>query len=142
MIKNGYPTVLIDRTVSFFLNKLKSKPTEASSSTSPSKSYQIILPYLGSYTKHTEKKIKQALKDTLPNVKFNFVYRASTRLRSLFAFKDNIPSYLRSGLIYKYTCDSCKAIYIGETGRHQKTRFSEHIGISARTEKIMKTQKE
>ena len=115
------------------------QPTAQSTTT---KTYQIILPYLGIFTSRAEKKIKRALTEHLPGVKVTFVYRASTRLRSLFSFKDKIPTYLRSGIIYKYTCNSCNAVYIGESFRHQHTRFCEHIGISALTGKELACKKE
>ena len=86
MLKNGYPTELFEKTLSFFLNKLYSTDTSAESVESTMKNYQIILPYLGSFTKRVEKKIKQDLKDHLPSIKITFVYRASSRLRNLFAF--------------------------------------------------------
>ena len=141
MLKNGYPAILIEKTVNYFLNKLFVK-REVQSTTQSSKTYQIILPYLGIFTSRAEKKIKRALTEHLPGVKINFVYRASTRLRSLFSFKDRIPAYLRSGIIYKYTCNSCNAVYIGETFRHQHTRFCEHMGISGLTGKEMKSKKD
>ena len=142
MRKNGYPSTLIDKTVAFFLNKLFVKPTTAQLTDKPTKTHQIILPYLGVFTRRIEKKIKKALSEHLPNTKLNVIYRASTRLRTLFTFKDKIPTYIRSGLIYKYTCNSCNAVYIGETGRHQKTRFCEHMGISPLTGKESKHKKE
>jgi len=141
MQKNGYPSVMIDRTVSYFLNKLHAKRSSQSATNKNVKTYQIILPYLSTFTKRVERKIQQGLKDHMPGIKFSFVYRASTRLRNLFSFKDRIPAYLRSGIIYQFTCSSCKAVYIGETNRHTKTRFCEHMGISALTGKEAKTKK-
>ena len=40
-----------------------------------------------------------------------------------------------SNLVYKYTCESCKAFYIGKTESQLKCRISQHMGISARTGK-------
>jgi hypothetical protein len=90
---------------------------------------------LGTLTKWLEKKIKRSLQQHLPSIKISFIYRASTRLRTLFAFKDKIPSLLVSGIIYKFTCSRCNSTYIGETIRHSKRRFSEHLGVSALTGK-------
>ena len=143
MLKNGYPSVLIDKTVSFFLNKLYSTQPSPSATENNVKNYQIILPYLGAFTKRVERKIKQGLKEHLPGTKFSFIYRASTRMRNLFSFKDRIPAYIRSGVVYQYTCASCKAVYIGETTNcHTKTRLCEHMGISALTGKQSKTKKD
>ena len=41
--------------------------------------------------------------------------------------KDMIPKGLKSSVVYKYTCDACKASYIDETTRHISSRISEHL---------------
>ena len=137
MSKNGYPTSLVDRIISLFLNKLFKKSSEQSRDhdNDKSKCFQVFLPFLGTSSKRLEKKITSSLRQHLPNIKIKFVYRAATRLRSLFAFKDRIPSYLSSGIVYKFKCGGCNSSYIGESIRHAKTRFSEHMGISALTGK-------
>ena len=130
--------------MTFFLKlflKHTDQPTDQSTAQS-NKTYQIVLPCLGVFTSRAEKKIKRALAEHLPNVKISFVYRASTRLRSLFSFKDKIPTYLRSGNIYKYMCNSCNAVYISESFRHQQICFCEHIGISPLTGKDLACKKE
>ena len=38
-----------------------------------------------------------------------------------------------SNLVYKYTCESCKAFYIGKTDVQFRCRICQHLGISART---------
>ena len=38
-----------------------------------------------------------------------------------------------SKVIYSYTCPSCNTRYIGETDRHCKVRWSEHLGVSCFT---------
>ena len=55
----------------------------------------------------------------------------------LFKFKDVVPMSLLSGIVYKYKCSSCNAAYIGKSMRHLKVRASEHMGISALTNKKM-----
>ena len=35
-----------------------------------------------------------------------------------------------SFLLYKYTCDTCNCVYIGETKRHFQVRAYEHLGVS------------
>ena len=124
MVKNGYPSSLLNKPVSFFLNKLFAKPTTQPTADNPTKTYQIILTYLGIFTSRAEKKIKRALNENFPSVKFSFLYRASAHYSSS---RTKFPSYLRSNIIYKYMCNSWKAVYIGESFRHQKSRFSEHM---------------
>ena len=38
-----------------------------------------------------------------------------------------------SCIVYKYTCDSCSAVYIGNTWQTYKCCISQHQGISPRT---------
>jgi len=132
------PVQLLDCGISKFLGRLH-KPCQKPKDDSQ-EATMIVLPFLGRYTKLVEKKIKQSLHQHLPTARVNFIYRASTRLRSLFSFKDRIPSYLQSGVVYRYTCGRCKSAYIGETTRHTKRRFHEHMGRSALTGKPLARQ--
>ena len=64
-----------------------------------------------------------------------------TRLSSLVKFKESIPKYLRSHLIYKFLCSCCNAIYYGDTERHLFAQASEHLGITPLTQKRVKNPK-
>ena len=55
------------------------------------------------------------------------------QIGSFFRNKEHLPADLRSGIIYRYTCDACQASYIGSTMKQAKVRFSQHLGISHRT---------
>lgn len=44
----------------------------------------------------------------------------------LLKFKDTIPGYLRSNLIYKISCNDCDNEYIGCTTRSISKRIEEH----------------
>ena len=41
--------------------------------------------------------------------------------------KDRVPFDLRSYVVYKFVCGSCKADYIGLMKRHLSTRIKEHL---------------
>ena len=60
------------------------------------------------------------------------------QINNLFTFKDKIPSFLRSGNVYKFQSSGCNAVYYGKTKRHFKVRMCEHLGISALTGKRVK----
>ena len=49
-----------------------------------------------------------------------------------------IPSFLSSGIVYKFQCSSCNATYYGKTKCHFKVRMCEHLGISALAGKRVK----
>ena len=81
-------------------------------------------------------------KDILNCCKLQIVFKSQRKLASVFRFKDRLPYDLVSGVVYKYTCGSCKSSYYGETDRHLKVRCGEHIGISPLTSKKIKPSKE
>ena len=138
MRRNGYPPEQIDSSVKNFLNGIHTGKSVKDSEEVEVKKVMISLPYLGSFTKRLQSRIQRSIKEKLPFIHVNFVFRSSSRLRSLFSFKDKIPSHLQSGLVYKFTCGRCNSTYIGETVRHCRARFSEHMGTSALTGASMK----
>ena len=66
------------------------------------------------------------------------MFRSPNRIRNAFRFKDAIPSCMNSKVIYKYKCNICNDVYIGETKCHLLVRQYEHIGKSILTEKPLK----
>ena len=50
--------------------------------------------------------------------------KLKTELPSL---KPPVENMLKSGLVYRLACPRCSACYVGETSRHLKSRFKEHI---------------
>ena len=71
----------------------------------------------------------------LPCCKINVVFKSAYRMSHNFRFKDRPCKDLISGVIYKFSCSSCNASYIGQTKRHLKVRLSEHLGVSPLTGK-------
>ena len=109
-------------------------------STVPKQEFTIVLPYLGSISNKVKRNLKSLTKKYLRSSTINVIFKSPSRLNSVFSFKDKLPSYLVSGVIYKYTCSSCNATYIGETKRHTHHRFSEHAGRSPLSGKVIKGQ--
>ena len=48
-------------------------------------------------------------------------------------FKNRIPMRLRSNIVYKFTCQRCFALYLGETTLNLHTKICKYMGISAHT---------
>ena len=46
------------------------------------------------------------------------VFYIKTAISNFFTFKDKIPSFLRSGIVYRFQCGSCNATYYGKTKRY------------------------
>ena len=71
----------------------------------------------------------------------NVVFRSSNRIRNSFWFKDRIPKYMKSKVIYTFNCNICNDVYIGETKHHFLVREYEHLGKSILSEKNLKYNK-
>ena len=94
-----------------------------------------MLPFLGVHSSQIRNQINKLLSSTYPHIQIRCIFRPMQRLSAFFRFKDRIPLSLRSRIVYKYKCQCCNALYVGETVRHFRKRTSEHMGISAFTGK-------
>ena len=47
--------------------------------------------------------------------------------------KDRIPDYLKSHVVYEFSCPACNAGYIGKTDRNLGTWIKEHCGLDKNT---------
>ena len=71
------------------------------------------------------------------------VFRSPNRKRNAFRFKNRIPIYMNSKVIYKFNCNTCNDVNDGETKRHFLAREYEHLAKSMLTGKNLKyTEKE
>ena len=130
---NGFPTHMFDKLVRHFLNNLfEPKPPLF---TFPKKIVYYCLPFTGSHSFQIRTQITRLCNAAYPHLNILFVFRSSTRISSFFPFKDKVPKFLRSGVVYLFKCRCCSASYVGQTTRHLHTRVSEHLGISPITGK-------
>ena len=89
----------------------------------------------------TRTKLRKSLKDLLNSCKLQIIFKSQRKLSNLFHFTDRLPFDFVSGIVYKYTCDTCNCTYHGEPDRHLKVRSGEYIGISPLTFKKTKPSK-
>ena len=132
-IKNSYPSYFVDKCVKTFLDKVFIPKKVIF--TVPKKELSICLPFLGKQSLELKSKIGRFVEKNFPTCRIKVIFKCSNRLKNFLVFKDKIPLNVRSHLLYRYTCDSCNAIYIGKTRRHYLVRVSEHLGISMRSHK-------
>ena len=119
---------MVDRCIKELLNKiLAPKPVV---STVPKKNLVIGLPYLGKLSLQIRTRINRIMKNKLLYCNIQFVFQTKWKISNFFTFKDKIPSFLRSGIVYKFQCGSCNVTCYGKTKRHFKVRMWEHLGIS------------
>ena len=139
---NGYPLGFIERVVGNMLSKLY-KPydfQEILNFNVPRAKVYFSNFYLGDISKQIAVDLKKIVSESYPQVQLLLTYKTHSMIGNRFGFKDRQPKLNQSNLIYRYTCERCKAFYIGKTERQLGVRISEHMAVSVRTGKPMKTR--
>ena len=86
----------------------------------------FCVPYIGSVSHIAQKKLYRLANRYCKTTIIRLAFR-SFKVGRMLNVKDRTPSSLRSSVVYKFTCGSCNAVYIGETHRHLTTRIDEHL---------------
>ena len=124
--KNQYPlsfyTFIIKQTLDSILGEVK-HPTEKPSTQSNTRSGKVSL-FIQYRVKCTEDYARAFHKINTPCTIIMTLRKLKTVLPSV---KPPVEKMLKSGLVYRLTCPRCCACYIGESSRHLKSRFKEHI---------------
>lgn len=128
---NGYPDNVFYKTLRSFLDNKLCPPTKIQ--TAPKETKYIKLPYLGHISFTIRKQLREILKHSFPQIKFNIVFVNSYNINSFFKMKMLLPSELCSNIVYIFNCPRCNARYIGSSTRWFKHRILEHMGKSIRT---------
>ena len=102
----------------------------------------LSLTYLEEISLQSRTKLRKSFKGLLNSCKLQISFKSQRKLSNVFRFLDRLPFDLVSEVVYKYTCGECNSTYYGETDRHLKVRFGEHIEISPLTFKKTKPSKE
>ena len=125
LIKNAYPSFLIDKVIKKFLDyKFSSNQNQLKEK---SDVHYFKLSYIGNLSHHIKNKLAKLRKEFCnENFNIKLVFN-SYKIKFFFANKDPIPNNLKSFLVYKLTCGSCSSSYVGKTCGHFKTRIEEHI---------------
>ena len=85
------------------------------------------LPYLGDFSNYVDRKVLKLIRKYCKDgTKIRLIF-TPFKIGSLFSLKDRPLFSLKSNVIYKFTCASCTAIYVGETIRYISVRINEHL---------------
>ena len=125
----------IDSCIKLFLNK-KFEPKKIVQ-TVHKKDVYLKLPFLGRSSFNITTKLRHIFSDKLPHY-LKVVFISSCRVQNFFQFKDELPKLLSAGIVYKFQCGGCSAIYYGKMKRHLQLHISEHFQISHLTGKNLK----
>ena len=132
---NGFTINLFEKLVNKYLNARYQPKIRV-----PTVNKEVIyvkLPYLGQVSTKITDMLTDNMSKFYPQIDFRFIPVNSFKISSFFNFKDRLPSALRSSVVYKYTCPSCQAGYVGSSIRAFKVRSDEHLGQSSRTGRRM-----
>ena len=129
---NSYPAHIFSNLLRKFLNQRFQPPTLVL--TVPKKILYESFPYIGIYTKLLKKELMLSMSHLYPMAEIRFCFTNPLTIQSLFKFKDKLPEFMRSGVVYEYSCPKCNlGTYIGSTERLLHVRYSSHKGVSHRT---------
>ena len=125
LMKNLYPSYLIDKQVKPFLhNRFSTNYCNTSNKSKTTLYYN--LPYIGSFLNNTEKKIKELSQKFYKNSNKNIVF-SPFKTGDLFWNKVCLTNGLKSFVVYKFICAVCQSWGIVETKTHLPTGINEHL---------------
>ena len=133
-INNGYPLFLILSVIRKFLYNNFTVHDTGNNSTTHNPVKYISLPFFGPQSEKMRSDLLKLLTKYCPTVNYKIVLSSSFKLGNFFKYKDSLPVFARSSVVYKYQCIQCDAEYVGSTHRTLHTRTCEHRGLSHRTE--------
>ena len=132
---NGFPSHMFDSIVRHFRDNIfQPKPPIL---TAAKKIIYFSLPFTGTHSLQIRTQISRLCSSAFPNLNIRFIFRSPTPISTFFPFKDKVPKYLRSSVVYFFTCRCCSASYVGQTTPHLHTRIYtlEQLGVSPITGK-------
>ena len=124
--KNIFPIHIVEKVINRYLTRATIHPSACSQVQQTVSTYYFKLPYVGSYTRETQKMLRKIVQHYSTNIEIKLAF-SSFKLGSMFSVKDLVPLDLRSRVVYKSSCAGCNACYIGEISRHLQTHVREHL---------------
>ena len=90
------------------------------------------LPYIGNLSTEIKQKIIKHCKHYCKSTNIKIVF-SPFKVGDLFSVKESVPKYLRSFVVYRFTCPGCSTSYIGKTTCHLTTRIKEHLETDSKS---------
>ena len=91
----------------------------------PKKIVHFSLPFTGTHSLQIHTQISRLCIADFPHLNIRLIFRFPTQNSTFFQFKDKLPKYLRSSVVYSFTCRCYSASYVGQTTRHTYTLESQ-----------------
>ena len=81
----------------------------------PKKELVCTFSFLAKTSVEIKKRLQNATERTLPYCKLKVIFKTLSEIVNYFHLKDVLPKKLCSGVVYRFKCNNCNAIYCGET---------------------------
>ena len=137
--RNLFPENLINKYISKYIRTaVKGGKTKPYSGVEPQETPKFFfkIPYVGHFSVTAQRSIRKLANRLCKPIDLRLVF-TTFKVRNLFNVKDAVPEGLRTRVVYKFSCASCNACYVGETSRHFSTRVREHL-LSDRSSNVFK----
>ena len=137
--RNLFPENLINKYISKYIQTaVKGGKTQPYSGVEPQETPKFFfkIPYVGHFSVTAQWSIRKLANRLCKPIDLRLVF-TTFKVRNLFNVKDAVPEGLRTRVVYKFSCASCNACYVGETSRHFSTRVREHL-LSDRSSNVFR----
>ena len=122
--RNLFPENLINKYISKCIQTaVKGGKTQPYSGVEPQETPKFFfkIPFVGHFSVTAQRSIRKLANRLCKPIDLRLVF-TTFKVRNLFNVKDAVPEGLRTRVVYKFSCASCNACYVGETGQHFSTR--------------------
>ena len=133
--ENGFPCRIVNSFIRSFLDSKYRCPIKTSDV--PKLKKYFVLPYFGAESEKLKREITDLLSKCYPFLDPRMVLVNSLSIGSFFRYKDRVPKCCQSSVVYKVSCASCGASYIGSTFRNLPSRIQQQLGKSVRTGRFL-----
>ena len=122
--KNLYPEHVLNSIIHRYISKaVKGENARPVAGVEPQESpkFYFKIPYIGRFSDIAQHRVRTLINRFCKPVDIKLVF-STFKIKNLFNVKESLPDRLRTRVVYKFSCASCNACYIGETSRHFATR--------------------
>ena len=114
--QNNFPLNAVDKTITCKINSINS--TENATLTAPKKKVFATLPFLNKYSNYSiNKDIQNIVHRFYPSINLNLIFQNNFSIDSFFPYKDKVPTFMLSNLVYKFSCELFKgAVHFRKRG--------------------------
>ena len=94
----------------------------------------LRFPYISrNINKSLVRELKYLFQLHLPQTDLRLAVYNNFKIKSYFRCKEELPSGLRSSIVYQFTCSKCNLEYIGSSIKNLSFRIDQHRAVSSRT---------